>query len=175
MPRKISFLVSGYNSLEFRLATFVPIPLIDRVVRPIMLFSAIGQTIPMAILAGCDGIPFLLPVELTPLRTRGKSVAIATGCFGLCNFFVVMISPVLIDSIKYVPESSKAVIEVIDILFETSPTMLIRPGSRKKLQNIVSSRQTAECVRINEKGKDNMENMTEVEYVDSSSIHAARL
>ena len=68
---------------------------------------------------GFDGIPFLLPVELTPLQTRGKSVAIATGCFWLCSvfhlrepfftcccsslldLFVVMISPVLISNIQW--------------------------------------------------------------------------
>jgi MFS family permease len=116
MSRKLSLLVSGFNGLEYWLATFVPIPIIDRVGRrPIMLFAAIGQTITMAVLSGCiaypdnkaagyvaavglfafntfagigfDGIPFLLPVELTPLRTRGKSVAIATGCFWLCSMY----------------------------------------------------------------------------------------
>lgn len=50
---------------------------------------------------GTDGLAFLLPVELTPLQTRAKSVAISTGFFWLCNFFVVMISPVLISRIKY--------------------------------------------------------------------------
>ena len=50
---------------------------------------------------GTNGLAFLLPVELTPLQTRGKSVAISTGFFWLCNFFVVMISPVLISRIKY--------------------------------------------------------------------------
>lgn len=148
MSRNLSLLIAGFNGLEYWLATFIPIPLIDRIGRRrIMLFSAIGQTVTMAVLAGCiaypnskpagyvatvglfvfntfaaigfDGIPFLLPVELTPLKTRGKSVAIATGCFWLCStfhcnqilreqntelhldFFVVMISPVLIDKIKY--------------------------------------------------------------------------
>lgn len=42
-----------------------------------------------------------MPVEMTPLQTRGKSVAISTGLFWLCNFFVVMISPALISRIGY--------------------------------------------------------------------------
>lgn len=50
---------------------------------------------------GTNGLAFLLPVEFTPLQTRGKSVAISTGFFWLFNFFVVMISPVLISRIKY--------------------------------------------------------------------------
>lgn len=36
---------------------------------------------------GFDCLAFLLPVELTPLRTRAKSVSIATGCFWLCSRF----------------------------------------------------------------------------------------
>lgn len=130
MSRNTSLLVTGFNGLEYWLATFIPIPIIDRVGRRrIMIFSAIGQSLSMAVLAGTiaypdskgagytaavflfvfntflaigmDGIPFLLPVELTPLKTRAKSVAIATGFFWLCNFFVVMISPVLIARIKF--------------------------------------------------------------------------
>jgi hypothetical protein len=34
---------------------------------------------------GFCGIPFLLPMELTPLATRAKSVAIATACFWSCS------------------------------------------------------------------------------------------
>ena len=146
-----------------------------------------------------DGIPFLLPVELTPLQTRAKSVAIATCFFWLCSkfittarmnhpdqalidFFVVMISPVLISRITYgtyalwastnfvfvpliyflsmslhircvlllsltaanhclVPETMKADLEDIDVLFETNPTWLIGPGSAKRLADIIANRE----------------------------------
>jgi Sugar (and other) transporter len=110
MSRNLSLILAGFNGLGYWIATFIPIPPIDRIVRRrIMLFPAVGQTITMAVLAGCiaypnskpagyvdtvglfvfntfvgigfDGIPFLLPVELTPLKTRGKSVDITTGCF----------------------------------------------------------------------------------------------
>lgn len=195
MSRNTSLLVSGFNGLEYWLATFIPIPLIDRIGRrPLMLFAAIGQACSMAVLAGCisapdnkiagyvaaaflfifntffaigfDGIPFLLPVELTPLQTRGKSVAIATGFFWLCNFFVVMISPVLISNIKYgtyilwsatnfafipmiyflIPETCKAELEDIDVLFETNPTWFIGPGSRKKIAAIIENRQASDIM-----------------------------
>jgi hypothetical protein len=61
-------------------------------------FSSIFNT---ACAVGTNGLAFLMPVEMTPLQTRGKSVAISTGLFWLCNFFVVMISPVLISRIGY--------------------------------------------------------------------------
>ncbi|KAJ9133457.1 General substrate transporter [Pleurostoma richardsiae] len=190
MSRNMSLLLSGFNGLEYWLATFIPIPLVDRVGRrPIMLFAAIGQCISMAVLAGCtaypdnqaagyvatvflfvfntflaigmDGIPFLLPVELTPLQTRAKSVAIATGFFWLCNFFVVMVSPIMMSNIGYgtyilwsatnfffipmiyllIPETMNADLEDIDVLFETNPTWLIGVGSRRKLAQIITNRQ----------------------------------
>ena len=132
----MSLLISGFVGLEFWLASFIPIPLIDRLGRrPLLLFGAIGQCISMVIIAatvaypnnkvcgyvsivfilwvshiylifcsslqcslcqfsslfntvcaiGTNGLAFLLPVELTPLQTRGKSVAISTGFFWLCN------------------------------------------------------------------------------------------
>ncbi|PCH04068.1 Major facilitator superfamily domain, general substrate transporter [Penicillium occitanis (nom. inval.)] len=108
---------------------------------------------------GTNGLAFLMPVEMTPLQTRGKSVAISTGLFWLCNFFVVMISPVLISRIGYgtyvlwastnlcfipmiyflVPETCKATLEDIDVLFETNPTWLIGPISKKKLADITKN------------------------------------
>ncbi|RDW62489.1 hypothetical protein BP5796_10791 [Coleophoma crateriformis] len=221
MSRNTSLLVSGFNGLEYWLATFIPIPLIDRIGRrPIMLFAAIGQCISMAVLAGClaypdnkvagyvatvflfvfntflaigfDGIPFLLPVELTPLQTRGKSVAIATGFFWLCNFFVVMISPVLISNIKYgtyilwactnaafipmiyflIPETLKGALEDIDVLFEENPTWLIGPGSRKKLALIIANRQAREQSDVLEKKgihDENKGNLGEAENIENSS------
>lgn len=53
LTRDLSLLLTGLNGLEYWLATFIPIPLIDRLGRrPILLFSTIGQTISMAVLAG---------------------------------------------------------------------------------------------------------------------------
>lgn len=114
MTREMSLLLSGINGIEYWLSTFIPIPLIDRLGRrPMFLFAAVGQCISMAVLAatiaypndkaagycaavflfvfntvsgiGFQGNSFLLPVELTPLQTRGKSVSIATGIFWLCS------------------------------------------------------------------------------------------
>lgn len=53
LTRDLSLLLTGLNGLEHWLATFTPIPFVDRLGRrPILLFSTIGQTISMAILAG---------------------------------------------------------------------------------------------------------------------------
>ena len=58
MSHRMSLLLSGFNGLEYWLATFIPIPLIDRLGRrPILLFSAVGQTISMAVLAGSTAYP----------------------------------------------------------------------------------------------------------------------
>ncbi|RAH57727.1 sugar transporter [Aspergillus piperis CBS 112811] len=192
----LSLLMSGFVGLEFWIASFIPIPLIDRLGRrPLLLFGAVGQCVSMAVLAatvaypgnkacgyvsvvcvfifntvcaiGTNGLAFLLPVELTPLQTRGTSVAISTGFFWLCNFFVVMISPVLISRIQYgtyilwasflrrtlqieipefepsvnnldtaVPETCKASLEDIDVLFENNPKWPIGPQSKKKMAKI---------------------------------------
>ncbi|GFZ42316.1 hypothetical protein JCM24511_00030 [Saitozyma sp. JCM 24511] len=197
MSRNTSLLVTGFNGLAYWLCTFIPLPLIDRLGRrPLMLFAAVGQTITMAILAamiadgsskakgyvaaallfvfngffavGFCGIPFLLPMELTPLATRAKSVAIATACFWSCNFFVVMISPVLIARIKwgtyvlwtgtnlafipliyfFIPETLNAALEDIDTLFETSSTWIMGPGSRRRLAKIVASREAAQAMHV---------------------------
>lgn len=58
MSRDTALLVSGINGLEYWLAMFIPIPLIDRVGRrPLMLFAAVGQCLCMAVLAGCIAYP----------------------------------------------------------------------------------------------------------------------
>lgn len=123
MTRNMALLLSGFNGLEYWLATFLPIPLIDQWGRrPLMLFSACGQAVSMAVLAACivfpgnkpagyvatvflfvfntffaigfGGIPWLLPVELTPLKTRGRSVAVANGCFWFCSMFCAFSFPI---------------------------------------------------------------------------------
>ncbi|KAJ5703084.1 hypothetical protein N7488_010632 [Penicillium malachiteum] len=160
----MSLLLAGFNRLEYWLATFIPIPLIDRLGRrSLLLFAAVGQAISMAVLAGStaypnstacgivatvflfvfntffgigfDGIPFLLPVELTPLQTRTKSVSIATGCFWLC-----------------IPETLNGTLEDTSVLFEESEgAWLIGPSSRKKLASIIANREATEAHEVSDK------------------------
>jgi hypothetical protein len=49
----LSLLVLEFNRLKYWLSTFIPIPLVHRVgCRPLMLFSAVGQTISKAAYPG---------------------------------------------------------------------------------------------------------------------------
>lgn len=44
-----------------------------------------------------------------------------------------------------VPETAQAALEDIDVLFESYPTWLFGPGSKKKLAEIIASRQTIDA------------------------------
>lgn len=58
MSRETSLLVTGFNGLEYWIASFIPIFLVDRVGRrPLMLFAAVGQCLSMAVLAACIAYP----------------------------------------------------------------------------------------------------------------------
>lgn len=46
-------------------------------------------------------LPWLYPAEINPLRTRARANALSTTQNWLWNFFIVMITPVLIDSIGW--------------------------------------------------------------------------
>jgi Sugar (and other) transporter len=52
LSRNVSLILGGFNGVEYCLASLIPVFIIDRVGRrPLMLFSAAGQTICMAVLA----------------------------------------------------------------------------------------------------------------------------
>lgn len=46
-------------------------------------------------------LPWLYPAEINPLKTRAKANAISTVSNWMWNFFIVMITPVLIDKISW--------------------------------------------------------------------------
>ncbi|KAI5371185.1 putative major facilitator, sugar transporter, major facilitator superfamily [Septoria linicola] len=82
-------------------------------------------------------LPWLYPAEVNPLKTRAKANAVSTVANWLWNFFIVMITPVLIDSIGwgtylffavlnaiffpiiyfFYPETSQRTLEEIDLIF----------------------------------------------------------
>lgn len=65
-----------------------------------------------------------------------------------------------------VPETANAALEDIDVLFQTSKTWIIGPGSRRKLTNIISGREEAENSYIKE--KDIMPHKSEVEIIEDN-------
>ncbi|KAI1842956.1 hypothetical protein JX265_001669 [Neoarthrinium moseri] len=82
-------------------------------------------------------LPWLYPAEINPLKTRAKANAVSTVSNWLWNFFIVMITPVLVDSISwgtylffaalnaiffpilyfFYPETAGRTLEEIDIIF----------------------------------------------------------
>lgn len=64
-----------------------------------------------------------------------------------------------------VPETCKAELEDIDVLFETNPTWLIGPGSRKKLAVIIENRQASD---VREKYDADLSAKGTVEIIENS-------
>lgn len=82
-------------------------------------------------------LPWLYPAEINPLKTRAKANAVSTVSNWLWNFFIVMITPVLIENIGwgtylffaalnaiffpiiywFYPETSQRTLEEIDLIF----------------------------------------------------------
>ena len=82
-------------------------------------------------------LPWLYPAEINPIKTRAKANATSTVSNWIWNFFIVMITPVLIDNIGwgtylffgalnaiffpilyfFYPETSQRTLEEIDLIF----------------------------------------------------------
>ena len=130
MSQHLSGLLSGFLGTAFWSSSLVPIWIIDRIGRRIlMLFAVIGQACCMVVLAGtvanndifaCGvvaviclflfdiffgigllAIPWLLPPEYAPLAIRQKACALATASNWIFTFLVVEITPVSISSIGW--------------------------------------------------------------------------
>jgi hypothetical protein len=123
-------LLAATVGTAFTLASVVPVVGIDRFWgrRSLMMFSASGMCISMAILSamlwlqrsagnivstvfiflyvsffacGFQGIAWLLQVELVPLRIRGPANAMSTAANWLANYAVVQIAPIAFHNIGY--------------------------------------------------------------------------
>lgn len=130
LSRNTSLLLSGFNGVAYFLSSLVPIPLIERLGRrKLLLASAVGQFICMAVLAGTTkeignkaagiaasamlflfnfffslgflAIPWLYPAEISPLPIRSKSAALATASNWIFTFLVVEITPIAISHIAW--------------------------------------------------------------------------
>ena len=92
---------------------------------------------PLATVTYANSTTKLYPAEINPIKTRAKANAVSTCSNWLWNFFVVMITPIMIDRIGwgtylffavvnacflpfiylYYPETARRSLEEIDIIF----------------------------------------------------------
>ncbi|CAL1182203.1 unnamed protein product [Candida parapsilosis] len=126
--RKAIFM-TGINSIIYILSTIPPWYLVDSWGRkPLLMSGALLMGVPLylagyslylnndytaAVVVTCiiianaafgyswGGIGWLLPSEILPLPVRSKGAAIATATNWLSNFVVGLVSPILLDQIKW--------------------------------------------------------------------------
>lgn len=126
--RKAIFM-TGINSIIYILSTIPPWYLVDSWGRkPLLMLGALLMGVPLylagyslylnndytaAVVVTCiiianaafgyswGGIGWLLPSEILPLPVRSKGAAIATATNWLSNFVVGLVSPILLDQIKW--------------------------------------------------------------------------
>jgi sugar porter (SP) family MFS transporter len=163
--KTLSLLLGGINMVVYSLFACTSMFLVERVGRrKLFLYGTVGQCLSMVLVFAClipgdkqsaKGaavglftyigffgatwlpLPWLYPAEINPLKTRAKANALSTVSNWLWNFFIVMITPVLIDSITwgtylffailnacffpiiwfYFPETAGRTLEEIDLIF----------------------------------------------------------
>ncbi|KAH0400152.1 general substrate transporter, partial [Aureobasidium melanogenum] len=163
--KNMSNLLGGINMIVYALFATTSMFLVERVGRrKLYLYGTVGQCLSMVLVFACliphnsmDArgaavglftyiaffgatwlpLPWLYPAEINPLKTRAKANAFSTVNNWLWNFFIVMITPVLIDSISwgtylffavlnalffpviywFFPETSGRSLEEIDLIF----------------------------------------------------------
>jgi sugar porter (SP) family MFS transporter len=162
---KLSLIMGGVNMVVYAIFATVSWFIIERVGRrKLFLGGTFGQALSMTIIFAClipgtaetakgaaVGIflylaffgatwlplPWLYPAEINPIKTRAKANAVSTCTNWLWNFFVVMITPIMIDNIGwgtylffavvnlcfipfiyiYYPETRGRSLEEIDLIF----------------------------------------------------------
>lgn len=161
----LALLLGGVNMLVYAIFATTSWFLVERLGRRKLFFiGTIGQCLSMVLVFAClipgtasagkgAGVglftyiaffgatwlplPWLYPAEINPLKTRAKANATSTVSNWIWNFFIVMITPVLIDSIGwgtylffaimnaiflpilyfFYPETAGRSLEEIDIIF----------------------------------------------------------
>ena len=160
-----SMLLGGVNMIVYSIFATASWFLIERIGRrKLFLYGTIGQCVSMVITFACliPGtktaaagaavglftyiasfgaswlpLPWLFPAEISPIRTRAKANAVSTCSNWLFNFLIVMVTPVMMDSIGwgtylffavvnacflpiiyfFYPETARRSLEEIDIIF----------------------------------------------------------
>jgi sugar porter (SP) family MFS transporter len=125
----LALLLGGVNMIVYSLAATSSWYYVERIGRrKLFLIGTVGQCLSMLLTMGClipgtpgpaKGaavglftyiaffgatwlpLPWLYPAEINPLRTRAKANALSTTSNWVWNFFIVMITPVLIKSISW--------------------------------------------------------------------------
>lgn len=166
----LALLLGGVNMIVYALFATTSWFIIERVGRrKLFMIGTIGQCLSMVLVFAClipgstsaaKGsavglftyiaffgatwlpLPWLYPAEINPLRTRARANAVSTISNWLFNFLIVMVTPVMIDSIHwgtylffavanacfipiiyfFYPETAKRSLEEIDILFAKGHT-----------------------------------------------------
>ncbi|CAL5867526.1 uncharacterized protein PFLUO_LOCUS1745 [Penicillium psychrofluorescens] len=130
LSRKLSLLLGGVIQIMFVIGTSVEKPTASASVAFFFLFMLIFG-------ASVNCIPWVYGPEILPLHVRAKGQAIGISANWLWNFFVVMITPTLIDNLAwkgylifmclnmafvpivyfFYPETANLTLEEIDFLF----------------------------------------------------------
>ncbi|KAK9427035.1 hexose carrier protein [Lipomyces doorenjongii] len=167
VSRRLSLILSGCNAINLMISTCVGGTLIESIGRkPLMLWGALVQAICFALVAGGLGngsrewgcvaiafvfgyyttfgltwiaVPWMYPAEVNTQQWRNRGAGIATATNWICNYAVVLVTPVGINNIAweyyivyaalnlaFVPvvhffyeETARLSLEQIDALFET--------------------------------------------------------
>ncbi|KAJ5219608.1 hypothetical protein N7468_008812 [Penicillium chermesinum] len=165
MERLLSMIISGVNMIVYALFATFSWFFIEKIGRRKLFIGGMtGQLVAMIIVFAClipdkpepsKGavfgfflymsffgasilpLPWLYPAEISPIRTRAKANAVSTCSNWLFNFTVVMITPVMVDRIRwgtylffaawnavfipvmyfFYPETAGRSLEEIDIIF----------------------------------------------------------
>lgn len=161
----MSMLLGGVNMIVYSIFATLSWFLVERVGRRrLFMYGTVGQCLSMVLTFAClipdtpntaKGaavglftyiasfgatwlpLPWLYPAEINPLRTRARANAISTCSNWLFNFVIVMITPVMLDNIRwgtylffavvnacflpiiyfFYPETAGRSLEEIDIIF----------------------------------------------------------
>ncbi|CZS93885.1 hypothetical protein WAI453_001293 [Rhynchosporium graminicola] len=167
VSHNLALLLGGVNMIVYSIFATTSWFIIERAGRrQLFLWGTVGQCLSMVLVFAClipdDGkgpsakgagvglftyiaffgatwlpLPWLYPAEINPLRTRAKANAVSTITNWLFNFLIVMVTPVMIDQIKwgtylffalvnasfipiiyfFYPETKKRSLEEIDLIF----------------------------------------------------------
>lgn len=161
----LALLLGGVNMIVYSIFATVSWFIIERAGRRnLFLIGTVGQCLSMVLVFAClipgtksaaNGaavglftyiaffgatwlpLPWLYPAEINPIKTRAKANAVSTCSNWLFNFTVVMLTPVMLDKIKWgtylvfacvnaaffpiiyfmYPETKKRSLEEIDLIF----------------------------------------------------------